>query len=144
MGADLIIKMFGSVVANATTNDIAAVDIPQDAVIENIDLSIQPTGMDALDDVVQLELSFASANAFATNDSRISIAQIGATQQFLTSGGGVGMLSKFLSGLEIPVAGGERIHLHCAASAGVQGDAIAYLYLRTRGSAPARRSVRRR
>ena len=144
MAADLIIRMFGLIVSGTNQDSLMSIDIPQDAVIESILMGINPTGMDALDDQCRFEISFGSASLFALNDGRISIAEITLKQQFLTTGGGVGMGSQFLGGVNIPVAAGERIHGHVAVSTGVNGQVFAYLYLDTRGRGPARRSLRRR
>lgn len=145
MSADLIIKIaVGSLTTNTTTNSAASIDIPQDGVIESVLMGINPQQMDATTDQVRIELSFGGTNSFDVNDARISIAEHIVSQNFLTSGGGGGGNTVHLSGLDIPVAGGERVHMHTVVSNGPTGSAYAYLYFRASGRSPARRSQRRR
>lgn len=142
MAADLIQKVFAT--ASADADDVAAVDVPADGTIENIWYNIRGQAMDALDDTVRFELSFASSNTFDNNDARISILDVALTQQLLTSGGGNMSESGYLGGINIPVFGGERLHVHYIES-GTPGSGIfvAYLFYSARG-APPRRSIRRR
>lgn len=145
MSADLIIKIaVVPVITNQVTNSAAAIDIPQDGTIESILMWASPTSMDALNDVFRTELSFGGTNSFDLNDARISICELNLNQNFLTTGGGVGIGSLFLGALDIPVAGGERIHLHTSMSAGPLGSAGAYLYFDARGVGARRRTQRRR
>jgi hypothetical protein len=144
MPADLIIKMFGNITAGVNQDSLMAVDIPQDGTIENILMIASPSGMDALDDQLRFELSFGSTSTFTQNDARISIAEIDVRQNFLTTGGGVGIINSYLGRLDIPVAGGERVHGHVTVSTGVGGIVGAYLYFDARGRGPGRRSIRRR
>ena len=144
MGADLIQKIVVSVLAAGVGDSTVAVDVPQDAVIENVFWNFHGSDMDALDDGYTVELSFASSNTLTNNDSRISIFEISESQQFLTSGGGANGVWGFLPGLDIPVFGGERLHVHTAVSGGTSAiNGSLYLYYRTRG-APPRRTARRR
>lgn len=143
MAADLIIKMFGSITAGTSADSLMTVDVPQDGVIENIMMGIAPLGMDALDDSLRFELSFGSTNTFSQNDARVSIAEMRVEQEFLTSGGGPSAANMVLTGINIPVFGGERIHGHVSVDAGVGGQVFAYLYLDVRGRGPGRRSIRR-
>lgn len=143
MSADVIQKIVFTTAA--TADDVAAVDVPQDGHIENIYLNTRGGGMDALNDDYNVELSFASSNTFGNNDARISILQLSEVQQFLTSGGGANGLTVWLNAIDIPVFAGERLHVHVNMGGGttaVRGEI--YLYYRTRGSAPPRRSARRR
>lgn len=143
MSADIIQKIFANPAAAA--DSVAAVDVPNDGFIESIYYNIRGIGMDALNDVIRFELSFASANTFTNNDSRISILDISMSQQLLTSGGGVTEPTGFVTGINIPVFAGERIHVHYTVTGGpTQGIAVFYLYYSVRGRAPARRTQRRR
>jgi len=143
MAADIIQKIVVS--AAATADDVTAVDVPQDGEIESIWCSHRGSGMDALNDSYVIELSFASSNTFNNNDARISIISWSAIQAFLTSGGGVEGKETFVGGINIPVFAGERLHVHVSLGGGTtQANAEIYLYYRTRGGAPPRRSARRR
>lgn len=143
MAADLIQKIHAN--PSATADDVTNVDVPQDGFIESIFYDIRGVGMDALDDTVRVELSFASSSTFNNNDARISIFEVTVTQQFLTSGGGAQGKTGFLSQVNIPVSAGERIHIHYA-TGGAPGSCFInfYLYYSTSRAAPRRRSARRR
>lgn len=143
MAADLIQKILAD--PTVAADSVASVDVPQDGFIESIYADSRGLGMDALNDAYRFELSFASSNTLAVNDSRISILEISETQQFLTSGGSSPGKSIALIGIDIPVSAGERIHVHYGVAGGTtQAFLVCYLYHRTRGAAPRRRSARRR
>ena len=143
MSADLIIKISAPIIAGSV-NSAGAIDIPQDGVVENILAWMNPLGLDALSDQCRIELSFGSVNSFDANDARISILEVAVAQNFLTTGGGVSSAPLWMGGINIPVAGGERVHLHTFGSTGVTGTGGAYLYFDARGIAPTRRTRRRR
>lgn len=125
----MIIKMNG-VIPAGLNDGIASIDIPNDGVITAVLLQIrQISGMDAADDNIEFELSFLSSNTFGSNDTRGVIAGMSVSQQFLTSGGGIGATNLHLGSLNIEVAAGERIHIHGNASAGNAGTAIAFLFI---------------
>lgn len=142
MAADLIQKMFASVAV--TADDIAAVDVPQDAMIESILFVVTTEGADALDDGARVELSFGSSNTFNVNDSRLSIAEVEVNQSFLTTGGGPTNNHVWMGMINIPVFAGERIHLHADVNGGTSTRVRVFIYYSIGRGAPRRRSVRRR
>ena len=126
----MIYKLFAAVPNAATTNSIATLDIQEDGFIIAVSIYIDPSTLDAVDDEIRGEVSFMSSNTFAVNDTRGSIFQHGVSQQFLTSGGGMGGLTSSLSGLLVPVEAGERVHLHSLSVAGGSGSSMTcYLYV---------------
>lgn len=132
--SDVIYKLYGSV-SGALGNSIASLDIQNDGFIEGVLMNLWGTGMDALNDIVQLEVSFGSQQSFTQNDIRASIAHIVLIQQFLTSGGGAQANTAFMSFQKgIPISAGERIHMHGNASAGTVMAGNAYLYTVTTNS----------
>lgn len=144
MSADVIQKIVVSVIAANVGDSTVAVDVPQDGWLESMYWNFHGSGMDALNDAYTVELSFASSNTLNNNDARISIWEITEIQQFLTTGGGANGLVGFMQP-EIPLFAGERLHVHTAVVGGtVSINGSIYLYHRTRGSAPPRRSQRRR
>lgn len=157
MSVDTIIKVAGIVPANDTTNDISAIDIPEDGEILAIGgvilglYSKVPGASQNLTLQLSSELSFLSTNQIGSNDSRGSIAGIGVACVFNyaeagETGGGGGNLSEF-GVITFPegiiVNAGERIHLHgFSNSADLTAAATYVLYLKTKGGA--RRAGRRR
>lgn len=123
-----IYKLHGTIAAG-TTNSLAQLDIVEDGKIKAVSWTLRPTGMDALDDELAAEISFASTNTISNNDVRQSISEVGVTQQFLTSGGGVAGGNYAISGLNINVIAGERIHLHTIADTGMAGGVSCYMYV---------------
>lgn len=143
MAADLIQKIHASSSAPGGDSQ-AAVDVPQDGMIESIYYNCNGVSMDALNDSYSFELSFASSNTFGTNDSRVSILDVSERQQFLTSGGGAPGVIASLININIPVFAGERLHVHTQFGGGTASmTATIYLYYNLRGRGPARRSLRR-
>jgi len=140
----MIYKMYGAVPIAATTDSIASLDIQVDGEIVGVHMNITAAGMDALNDSMQVELSFMSSNTFTTNDVRGSIFMHSVTQQFLTSGGGGGSDSAALAGLMIHVEAGERIHFHGKTNAGVSGEANIYIYVLDATATQQRPRTRRR
>ena len=122
----MIYKMY-AVVSNS--DNISQIDIQTDGILYGLSWIYVPAGMDALNDLGQIELSFMSTNTFTTNDVRGSISQIGAAQQFLTSGGGAVGVNASISDLRVQLNGGERLFLHASASSGVGGAVSCYLYV---------------
>ena len=126
----------------STADDIAALDFQSDGFIKGYSFVVDPNGMDALNDSVKIELSFMSVNSFSANDTRGSIGMASVAQQFLTSGGGMVVSVHAIMGLDIPVSGGERVHVHCSLGGGATGDVNVYIYVEdgTNGTTkPARR-----
>lgn len=158
MAIDTIIKVSGTVLANATTNDIAAIDVPEDGQIMCIGglilgiYTIDPAAvLDSQSVQIAAELSFLSTNQIGINDSRGAIAGIGASS-FLgfaevaaTGGGGASFSEQNSLCIEggIDVNAGERIHLHGYSSlALLTATATFILYMKTRGGG--RRASKRR
>lgn len=123
-----IYKLHGNISAG-TNNSVAQLDIVEDGKIQALLFAGGPQGMDALNDELRVEVSFASSNTLDSNDVRQAIAEIGVSQNFNTSGGGIGNIHQALSGLNINVIAGERIHMHSFASTGVGGRISCFLYI---------------
>lgn len=123
-------KMYG---ASTTTADaVASMDVAEDGVIEGA-LFNQIVIGDASGEGGSWELSFASVSAFTTNDTRASLATVGAICNAI--GGGHG--NTYVP-MDIPVSAGERLYLHTAVSGTPTGNNLrATVYLRQRGD-PAR------
>lgn len=97
----------------------AVIDIPEDGEIRGVSWHIKPAGMDALNDAVEFELSFVATNQRQTNDSRGTISSTKVVLQFLTQGGGINVNDhQWFGGDGIPVAAGERLHIHGLGDAG--------------------------
>ena len=109
-------------------DNIAAIDIREEGSLYAVSISMRPGNLDALGDYMTIEISFGSTSSLDSNDVLSSIFQHVVTQNFLTSGGGVGSNTASISGLLIPVHGGERIYMHARIVAGT-GRAEAYLYV---------------
>lgn len=124
-----IYKLMGSAPAGVTTDSLATIDIQNDGHIVAIAMMAAPEGMDALGDFYWAEVSFMSTSTFANNDVRGSLLMLAAFQNFLTTGGGGGGGQANLSGVRLPVAAGERIHLHTFMDTGVSGRVQVYLYI---------------
>ena len=138
--ASEIIGMYAAT-TGGTQNAMAAVDIPQDGVILGLDwdasfyLNAQ--------ELAQIELSFIATNQLTTNDVRGRLSSISAHNAEVTAVGEVmSSVQKWLGGIEIIVAGGERLYLHAVTTAGVNGVVRMNLYVDL--GATMRRSARRR
>ena len=125
----MIYKLNGPQSSGAVTDGIATLDIQEDGFITAVMLNIHADGMDAFNDRLQGEVSFMSSNTFDVNDTRGSICMHSLSQQLLTSGGGIGASSIAVSGLQIPVDAGERVHLHGKSEGGSQAHITCYLYV---------------
>jgi len=133
-----IYKLYGSV----TGDSVASLDIQLDGEIMAIHMTQRVTGVDALEDGAEAELSFLSTNSFANNDVRGSLMTIQGSLGVLTQGGNNTGINAQVSSLEIPVSAGERIHLHINLRGGASAaNTHAYLYVRDKGVAriPGRR-----
>ncbi len=118
-----------ALLAAGSTDSAAQLDIVEDGKIQTIAWSGAPLGMDALNDEFRAEVSFSSTNNLNSNDVRQAISEVGAGQNFLTSGGGAVMINHTIGGLNINVIAGERIHLHAFTSTGVIGRLSCFLYI---------------
>ncbi len=124
-----IYKLFGSVSQDSS----ATIDVQLDGEIQSILMTTDCSGADALNDGMRAELSFLSTNSFGTNDTRGSLMMIHNRMGILTQGGG-NMDNNFsVSGLEVPVNAGERLHLHISHQGGATGTCHAYVYIRDKG-----------
>ena len=122
-----IYKMYANI--SATANSVATIDIQNDGYINAIAWSVKPLNMDALNDAIEMEVSFMSSATFAVNDARGSIDMCVMSQQFLTDGGGVAAINQRMSNLRIPVRAGERIHMHTIVDGGGSGAANLFLHV---------------
>lgn len=116
--------------AAGTTSSIATLDIVEDGKIKAIAWAGTALNMDALGDEYRAEVSFSSSNTMDQNDVRQSISEVGCAQNFLTSGGGGGSLNHSVTGLDLNVVAGERIHLHSKLSTGVSGRISCHIYVK--------------
>jgi len=139
--ADLMVyKLYASV--STSTDSAASLDIVEDGQIIGMNLDIDATADDALNDGATAEVSFASVSAFATNDTRASIIAAGVHQGFLTTGGGAVAKSSLIAfGQDgIPVSGGERLYLHINITGTSVCAVRCYLYVKVTGvGRPSRR-----
>lgn len=152
-----IIKVSGTVPANATTSDIVSIDIPEDGLIQCIggllvpifSRGAAPSTNESLSIVA--ELSFLSTHQIGSNDARGTIAGIGVavimvfSEAAETGGGGAKISEQNSLCIEggIPVNAGERIHLHGSSSDGsLTATATFILYMKF--VSRARRSPSRR
>jgi len=94
--------------------------------------------LDADAESFQVEVSFLSSNALSSNDSRGSLtvagAQASGTPGFIESS-----VNSGLSGLDIPVTRGERIHMHAILTGSGSVVATCYLYVDDRADPRIRR-----
>ena len=137
------IKIFGTGTVSVVTNDVAAIDIPEDGEILAILGTLNATGM-ADADRASVELSFLSTNQIQVNDARGSILEVTIRSVISTNGGLVTAESVALSftpGSGIPVNAGERIHLHTEGTSGVTPVGMFMIYL---SAGRAKRASRRR
>lgn len=117
-------------VATGSNDSIAQLDIVEDGKIHAISWAAAPINLDEAADEYRVEVSFSSANTLDSNDIRQVIDEIGASQPNTTAlGGGGGGINKSISGLNINVIAGERIHMHSFASTGVTGRVSCFLYI---------------
>lgn len=127
-----IYKLYGG----SSGDDAASLDIQIDGEIEAILMSADVAGADALNDGVIAEVSFLSTNGFGSNDVRGSLMTVQCRQNFLTSGGGNMATNMAVGGISIPVAAGERVHLHILDRGSPTSRSVhAYLYVRDKGTA---------
>lgn len=126
-----IYKLF----ASTSGDSVASLDIQLDGEIQAIHMSGEAVAADALDDGYKAELSFLSTNTFSNNDVRGSLMTIQAKLGLLTQGGGNVATNAQISSLGIPVAAGERVHLHISFAGGISAAAVfAYMYIQDKGT----------
>jgi len=113
--------------AGGTEDNAAALDIQFDGKITALAM-VSFGDFDAADETLSVEVSFLSSATFNTNDSRGSLLMNRSKLGIVTSGSNpVQMIS--VSGVDIPVNQGERIHLHISSTAGVVSSNSAYIYV---------------
>lgn len=123
-----------------TQNAVSTIDIPDDGVIEGVQVSHQ-SEMSADGDNSAIELGFIATNQKGVNDTRSTIV-ISRVRYDLTTSGAGGGFTNFFVPLDLPVQGGERLHAHVDATAGVPTTANFIIQLNTRRTFQ-RRSQRR-
>ena len=124
-----IYKLHANVTAG-TNNSIAQLDIVEDGKIQAVSWAGAPIALDTANDEFRVEVSFSSSNTLDSNDIRQAIDEIGVGQASTSALlGGVGNINKALSGLNINVIAGERVHMHSFASTGVGGRVSCFLYV---------------
>lgn len=124
-----------------TENAIASIDIPEDGRISSVCWAMEAS-LNADAEEVRSEVSFISTNQADTNDARGVISSIAAKMGMLTSGAGIVSVNHQEFYEDLRVSGGERIHLHIMADAGVGSRIQCNVHLETRSGT--RRSARRR
>ena len=122
-----VYKLFGAG-TGGTQESVASLDVQFDGRITAIHGSAN-ADMDADGESFQCEASFLSSTTIAVNDSRGSLFIMQAQMSLTTSGVMNGSLNSGVSGLNIPVAAGERIHLHLGGASGVTSSTNIYLYV---------------
>lgn len=126
-----IYKLF----ASAAGDSIASLDIQLDGDMMAIHMTMHVSNCDLLDDGAGAELSFLSSNSFASSDTRGSLMIIQSRLMMLTTGGGNAGVNANISSLEVPVAAGERIHMHIQLTGGASAaNTHAYMYVRDKGT----------
>lgn len=125
-----IYKLYSS----AAGNSVASLDIQLDGIITAIFMTGRVTGVDATDEGFEAEVSFLSTSTLTSNDARGSLMIIQSMLSLVTSGGMNSGINAGLASLEVPVAAGERIHLHISDSGSVTGRTVhAFLYVQDKG-----------
>ena len=123
-----IYQLYGT--ASSDTDSVANLDIQFPGHIVAYSCHLNAVGMDALNDGAGMEVSFLSSNCFTTNDCRGTIGRATLLAGVLTSGGFPASTDSNLAGLSIPVAAGERVHLHIDLQGGTtSATAYAILYI---------------
>lgn len=122
-----IYKLMGTATGG---NELSAgtLDIQFDGKISAIHYSVR-ADFDADGDVAVCEVSFLSSLTTAVNDTRGSIIMV-QNQHAVGAAGAVNSnMNGSVSGVNIPVTAGERIHLHFGNTAALTGAANFYLYV---------------
>lgn len=124
-----------------TEDSAATIDIPQDGVITGVQVA-HYAALDADGDVSSIELSFIGSNQKSVNDTRSILALSRIRGVGTAASGAHTPAANFFVPLDIDVSGGERLHLHIDATAGVTSVANFIIQLTTGRRIP-RRSARR-
>lgn len=115
--------------SGGTEESLASLDVQFNGVIQAIAGTME-SDADADADRSAVEVSFLSSATFGVNDARGSIFMMRNQWALTTSGVYVTGLTQSVSGMEIPVNRGERIHMHLFATTAVVTRADVYLYVR--------------
>jgi len=120
-----VYKLRGAFTASADSQ--ANLDVQFDGVITAFWWQVH-ADIDADLEAFQIECSFLSSNTIQASDARGSIATCG-QEAAGTPGFLMGSVNAGISGLQIPVTRGERIHLHGNLSGTASVTATIYLYV---------------
>jgi len=121
------------------TENLANLDIQFEGIIVALALHISAV-FDANAEKVRAEISFLSSDTIDTNDARGSLCMVNAGPVFISTNGGVVCHANHsVTGLEIAISAGERVHLHVRATAGVVSDVDGYIYVTDRSDPRLRR-----
>ncbi len=121
--------------ASTAGDSVANLDIQIDGTITALYMTGSVGGADGLNDGFQAEVSFLSTNTFSTNDARGSLMTIQSKLSLLTSGQANTAVNANISTLDIPVAAGERVHLHVEDIGTPTARGVhAYLYVLDKGT----------
>ena len=124
-----IYKLHANVTAGSASS-IAQLDIVEDGKIRAVSWAGAPIGLDGASDEFRAEVSFSSVNTLDSNDIRQAIDEVGVGCSAATAASIANAdINKAISGLDINVIAGERIHMHSFASTGVAGRVSCFLYV---------------
>lgn len=137
-----LIQMWGAGTGGAE-DAVGTVDIPFDGNISATDWAVSAT-FDAIGEFLYAELSFIATNQNNRNDARGVISSIRSEFGALTSGGSNTSVNIQRLVNDLRVQGGERLHLHLVASAGLVSNVNLLVHLETRAGNTQRRAGRRR
>lgn len=116
-----------------TTNDIAAIDIPEDGEIMAIAGFISDVTI-VLAESIAVEVSFLSVTQLGSNDARgVIFGMVLSASAAAPVNGGVNSNMVFPEG--IPVKAGERIHLHTVVTGATNFNTNVILYMSVKGGA---------
>lgn len=139
-----IIQMWGQG-SGGSENAIGTVDIPFDGNISQVAWAFSIT-FDAIGEFFYAELSFIATDQNARNDARGVISNV--RQEFggIAAATGVATFGFNVANTinDLRVQGGERLHLHLNASAGLVSNTNLLIHLETTRGGTQRRAGRRR
>jgi len=122
-----IYKLFGSATGGSESS-VANLDIQFDGVITAMHACMF-ADFDVDGESATAEASFLSTSTIANNDARGSLLTIQGSNAQAAAGTAVVAINSGVSGVNIPVTAGERVHLHFENTAGVTGQAHFYFYV---------------
>ncbi len=138
--SESLIQMYAT--ATASTDDISAIDVPEDGDLMGVVMHIRNPSMGAGNHSTA-ELSFLSSSQFTTNDARGLIAGVTVSLSALNTNG-LAMSSNsqayiFHKGLNVNA--GERIHMHLLTTDTTSVVILAHMIFKFKGGV---RAIRRR